>query len=179
VDREGALDAAGRPVERLPHSVAQDALRQAPVDPGKTLGRAVVDRENEAEVDRVPKTAAVIHQGLADRLLVASEGTVSLTDAVQLAALSPAQSLLAVGDVADLAACPLGAVVVRASTKNISGPHFLTCSAGQRMQISFRLRDGLLPFVGPDGADFGEQFVLAHLHSPTLDRPMRQEAQHP
>jgi hypothetical protein len=47
------------------------------------------------------------------------------------------------------------------------------------MQVSFRLRDGLLPLVGADGADFGEQRVLAHLHSPTLHRPMRQEAQHP
>jgi hypothetical protein len=73
VDGKGALDAPGRPVEGVPHGVAQDALRRAPVDPGKALGRAVVDREDETEVDRVPEAAAVIHQGLTDRLLVAAK----------------------------------------------------------------------------------------------------------
>ncbi len=112
VDREDTLDAARCPAECLLHGVAQDALRQAPVDPGEAFGRAVVDGEYEAEVDRVPESAAVIHQSLPDRPLVAAEGAVSLPDAVQLAPLPPAQTLLAVGDVADLLPRPFGAVVV-------------------------------------------------------------------
>jgi hypothetical protein len=83
-------------VKGLVHGVAQDALRQPPGDPGKTLGRAVVDREDEAKVDRVPEAAAVIHQGPPDCLLVATECAVPLPDAVQLAAFSPAQTFLAV-----------------------------------------------------------------------------------
>jgi hypothetical protein len=82
VDREGALDAAGRPAEGLLHGRRAGRAPPGARRSGQSARPRVVDREDEAEVNRVPKAAAVIHQGPTDRLLVAAEDAVSLTDAV-------------------------------------------------------------------------------------------------
>src|SRR5207249_11093187 len=84
VDREDALDPACRAAEGLVHGIAQDALGQAPVDAGEAFGRAVVDREDEPEVDRVPEASGILDEGLSDGPLVAAEGAVSRADSVQL-----------------------------------------------------------------------------------------------
>src|SRR5712691_814279 len=112
VDREDTLDAAGRATEGLVHGVAQDALGQAPVEAGEALGRAVVDREDEPEVDRVPEASGILDEGLSDGPLVAAEGAVSRADSVQLAPLSVAESLLPMRDVAYLVRGSLRVVVV-------------------------------------------------------------------
>jgi hypothetical protein len=58
VNRENALDTASRAPEGLVHRVPQNALGQAPVEAGEALGRSRVDRQDEAEVDGVPKPSA-------------------------------------------------------------------------------------------------------------------------
>ena len=92
VDREDALDSACRAAEGLVYGVAQDALGQAPVETGETLGRAVVHRENEPEVDLVAEASGILDESLSDGPLVAAEGAVSRVDSVQLAPLSVAES---------------------------------------------------------------------------------------
>jgi hypothetical protein len=54
------------------HRVAQDALGQAPVEAREAVRGAVVDAEDEAEVDGVPQAPGVVEEGLADRRLVAA-----------------------------------------------------------------------------------------------------------
>src|SRR6266545_8059062 len=112
VDREDALDTARRSAESLLNRVAKDAFGQAPVQPREALGRPVIDRENEAEVDRVPEPSRVLDEGLPDRLLVAAERAVARADPVELAPLSVAQPFLAVRDVTHLVRRALRAVVV-------------------------------------------------------------------
>ncbi len=102
MDCKHALGASGRAPESLLDGIAQDALREMPVEPLEALGRRVVHGQDEAEVDRVSQTPAVVTERLPDRLLVAPEGAVSLTDPVEFAPLSVGQPLLAVCDVADL-----------------------------------------------------------------------------
>ena len=60
VDREDALDSPCRAAEGLVHGVSQDALGQAPVKAGEALGRAVVHREDEPELDRVPEASGIL-----------------------------------------------------------------------------------------------------------------------
>src|SRR5438093_12603181 len=100
VDREDALESPRRATEGLVHGVAQDALGQAPVEAGEALGRAVVHREDEPEVDRAPEASGILDESLSAGPLVAAEGTVSRADSVKLAPLSVAQSLLPMRDVA-------------------------------------------------------------------------------
>src|SRR5439155_25458330 len=64
--------------------------------------RGVVNGHDEAEVDRAPETSAVLSEGLADRRLVAPQGTIPLADSVELAPAPIGQTLLAVRDVANL-----------------------------------------------------------------------------
>src|SRR5206468_12603532 len=88
VDRADALDSACRAAEGLVHGVAQDALGQAPVEAREALGRAVVHREDEPEVDWVPAASGSRDERLSDGPLVAADGAVSRADSVQLAPLS-------------------------------------------------------------------------------------------
>ena len=92
VDREDTLDSACRAAEGLVHGISQDALGQAPVEAGEALGRTVVDREDEPEVDWVPEASGVLDERISDGSLVAAEGAVSRVDSVQLAPLSVAES---------------------------------------------------------------------------------------
>src|SRR5260221_13820623 len=94
VDREDTLDTASCAAEGPVHRVPHNALGQAPVEAGEALGGSVINRENEAEVDRIPEASRVLDECLADRLLVAPEGAVSLADSVQFAPLAVAQALL-------------------------------------------------------------------------------------
>jgi hypothetical protein len=80
--------ATGGAAEGLLHRIAQDPLGQAPVQARKARGRAVIDRENEAEVDRLPEASRVLDERLPDRPLVAAECAVAWTDPVQLVPLS-------------------------------------------------------------------------------------------
>jgi hypothetical protein len=82
VDREDALDSTCRATEGLVYGVAQDALGQAPVEAGEALGRAVVHREDETEVDRVPEASGILDESPSDGPLVAAEGTVPWADSV-------------------------------------------------------------------------------------------------
>jgi hypothetical protein len=125
VDREHTLDSACRAAEGLVYGVAQDALGQAPVKAGEALGRAVVYREDEPEVDWVPKASGVLDKRLSDGPLVAAEGAVSRADSVQLAPLSVAESLLPMRDVADLVRGSLRVVVVPRLDEEHLGPLFL------------------------------------------------------
>jgi len=49
MDGKDALDGARRPPEGLLDGIPKDSLRQTSVEAGEALGRAVIDRENEAE----------------------------------------------------------------------------------------------------------------------------------
>ena len=169
---------ASSAAESLVHRVPQDALGQAPVEAGEALGSFVINRENEAEVDRIPETSGVLDEGLADRLLVATEGAVSLADPVQVAPLAVTQALLAVRDVPDLVRGSFRVVVVLHLDEEHSASPLLLGRAGRLMQVSFRFGHGLLPLVGTDGAKLREQLVLVHLHPPALGRPVGQEAEH-
>jgi hypothetical protein len=123
MDREDALHPTGRSAERLVHGVSKDPLRQASIHAGESLGRAVIDGQDEAEIDGVAETAGVLHEGTAHRLLIPTERTVSLPDSEQLAPFSSLQALLAVRDVADLFAGSLGVVVIaRLDEEHFSSP---------------------------------------------------------
>jgi hypothetical protein len=67
VDREDALGTSGSDAESLLDGIAQDAIRKESVEPLKALGRGVVDGQDEADVGRIPETAAVLTKGLATR----------------------------------------------------------------------------------------------------------------
>src|SRR6266446_1208174 len=178
VDREDALDTASSAAESLVHRVPQDALGQAPVEAGEALSSFVINRENEAEVDRIPETSGVLDEGLADRLLVATEGAVSLADSVQVTPLAVAQALLPVRYVPDLVRGSFRVVVVLRFDEEHSASPLLLGRAGRLMQVSFRFGHGLLPLVTAHRTQLREQLVLVHLHSPALGRPVGQEAQH-
>src|SRR5699024_8242953 len=84
VDGKGALDAASGAAKRLLHGVANDALGDARFEPREALGRAVIDGENEPEIDGVPETPPVLDEGPPDGRLVSSERAVARTDSVEL-----------------------------------------------------------------------------------------------
>jgi hypothetical protein len=46
-------------------------------------------------------------------------------------------------------------------------------------EVSLRFGNGLVPLVGSDGSDLGQQLVLANLHGPVAGRPVGQEALRP
>ena len=74
------MGAPGGAAEGPLDGVAQNALGEASIEPLEALGRGVVDGQDEAEVDRVPQTPAVLAEGLADRRLVAPEGAIPPAD---------------------------------------------------------------------------------------------------
>jgi len=53
MDRKHALGAASRATESLLDGIAEDVLREMPVEPFEALRRRVVHGQDEAEVDRV------------------------------------------------------------------------------------------------------------------------------
>src|SRR5207249_7485152 len=74
VDREDALDSTCRAAEGLVYGVTQNALGQAPVQAREALGRAVVHREDEPEVDWVPEASGILDENLSYGPLLAAEG---------------------------------------------------------------------------------------------------------
>jgi len=65
MDREDALGTSSDAAESLLDGVTKDALRKVSVEPLEALGRGVVDRQDEAEVDRVPDARPGRTRGLA------------------------------------------------------------------------------------------------------------------
>src|SRR5439155_14143305 len=136
-DREDALDSACRAAEGLVHRVPQEALGLAPVEASEALGRVVVHRKDEPEVDRVPEASGILDESLSDGPLVAAEGAVSRADSVQLAPLSVAESLLPMRDVADLVRGSFRVVGVARLDEEHLAPVFLSHCAGRLVPVSF------------------------------------------
>lgn len=82
MDRKDALGSPSCAAESLVHGIAQDALREMPVEPLEALRRRIVHGHDEAEVSRIPQTPAVLTERPPDRRFAAPEGAVSLTDPV-------------------------------------------------------------------------------------------------
>jgi len=123
VNSEDTLNSPRGATEGPLHGIPENALGDKAVDAPEPFRRVVVHGHDEPEVCRVPQPAAVVAKGLSDRFLVAPEGTVSLTDPVQLSSQTVRQSLLAVGDVVDLAARPLRIPVIPGfDEKHVSSP---------------------------------------------------------
>ena len=176
VDREDALRSARSAPEGLLDGVPNHALSEPFVEAREALGGLVVDREDEAEVDRLPEPAPVLDHRPADRGLVAAEGPVARTDSVELSPLTALESFFTVRDVANLLPGPLRAVVVlRLDEEHLLAP-FLPGLTRELMQLSFRLADRLLPLVGADRSDLGEKLVLAHLQGTGLHSPVSEQA---
>ena len=112
MDRENPLGSSQGTTECLVDRITHDALGLGPVQPPEAFRRGVVHGHDEAEVGRVPETSSVLAEGPTDRRLVASEGSVSLPDPVELAPASVGQSFLTVGDVPDLPGGAIRASVV-------------------------------------------------------------------
>ena len=87
MDGEDSLDAACGATEGLLHGVPDHPLGQEGVEAGKTVRSVAIDRENEAEVDRLPEASCVLDESPANRPFVSTESAVTEADPVQLTTL--------------------------------------------------------------------------------------------